>query len=292
MVSLKIGQWFSKLKVGQKIGLGYGVMLAITIAGTTAGIVLMQYYQHQADAIEKDVLEEFQLTSRLQNSLLQMRVHTWELISLEMGSEDFKEVYNHFLKHDSDFKERWVYFEKSERVTKGKDEQEILGELGTIKEFTSKYKDVINTYIKELDVMSQQLHTSNFNSESIKIIKLKLIELNQSDLLAKVDEFSDNLIEVDDTLKKEYNQAKKAKNTLKILQLEIIVAVLFISGIIATILAIATTKAIARPIQSLTIISQRAIEESNFDLQAKVETKDEVGLLVLCGVNKPTLLKR
>jgi signal transduction histidine kinase len=279
MVFLKIGQWFSKLKVGQKIGLGYGVMLAVTIAGTTPGIVLMQYYQHQADAIEKDVLDEFQLTSRLQNSLLQMRVHTWELISLEMGSEDFKEVYNHFLKHDSDFKERWVYFEKAERVTKGKDEQKIFGKVEKIKEFTNKYKDAINTYIKQLDVLLQQVHDSNLNSEDIKNIKLKLIQLNQSDLIAKVDEFSDNLIEVDDTLKKEYDQVKRAKDTLKLLQLKIIVTVLFISGIIATILAIATTKAIARPIQSLTLISQRAIQESNFDLQAKVETKDEVGLL-------------
>ncbi len=204
MVSLNISQWFSKLKVGQKISLGYGIILAVMIAGTTAGIVLTQYYQRQADATEKDVLEEFQLTSRLQNSLLQIRVHTWELISLKMGTEDFKEVYNHFLEHDSDFKERWLDFKKSERVTRSEDKQEILGEVKKIKEFTNKYKDVIDTYTKEIDIISQQVNVSNLNPEDIKNIKPKLLKLNSSYLLAKVDGFSDNLIEVDNTLKNEY----------------------------------------------------------------------------------------
>ncbi|MBW4668255.1 MAG: GHKL domain-containing protein [Cyanomargarita calcarea GSE-NOS-MK-12-04C] len=279
MVPLNIGQWFGKLKVGQKISLGYGMMLGVAIAGTTVGIVLTQYYQRQADAIEKDVLEEFKLTNRLQNSLLQTRVHTWELISLKMASEDFKEVYNHFLEHHSDFKEGWLDFKESEGATKGEEEQETPGEVEKVKEFTKKYQDVIDTYIKEIDILSRQVNASNFKPEDIENIKLKLIQLNKNDLLAKVDSFSDNLIELEHIIKKEYDQVNIVINTLKTLQLKIVAGVLCISGIIATILAIATTKTIAHPIQNLTKISQRAIQESNFDLQATVETRDEVGLL-------------
>jgi signal transduction histidine kinase len=279
MVPLSIGKLFGKLKVGQKISLGYGIILAVLIFGTTASVGLTSYYQRQADAIEKDVLEEFQQISHLQNSLLQTRVHTWELISSRMTSEDFKEVYNHFLGHNSDFKETWLQFSKSEGGTKGEAEHELPGEVEKLKEFTKKYQDFIDTYIKEIYTLSRQVNSSNLKPEDIENVKLKLIQLNDSNLLTKVDSFSDDLIELDNIIKKEYDQVHTLVDTLKILQLKIIAGVLCISGIIATILAIATTKAIAHPIQNLTKISQLAIQESNFDLQATVETRDEVGLL-------------
>ncbi len=279
MLSLNISQWFGKLKVGQKISLGYGMILVVTIFGTTASVSLTQYYQRQADAIEKDVLEEFKLTSRLQNSLLQTRVHTWELISLKIAYKDFQDVYNHFLEHHSDFKERWLDFKESEGGTKGEEQQETPGEVEKVKEFIEKHKDIIDTYIIKIDTLSRQVNSSNLRPEDIENIKLELIQLNQSDLIAGVDSFSDNLIKIDDIIKKEYDQVQTVTDIIKTLQVKIIFGVLCISGIIATILAIATTKAIAHPIQNLTKISQRAIQESNFDLQAQVETRDEVGSL-------------
>jgi signal transduction histidine kinase len=279
MVSLDIGQWFGKLKVVQKISLGYGMMLGIAIAGTTAGIVLTQYYQYQANAIEKDVLEEFQLINNLQNNLLQMRVHKWEMISMRMPPEEFKEVYNHFLKHSSDFKQLWLNFNESEGATKGEEEKELAREVEEIKKIMNNYKDVIDAYIKQIDILSQQVNSFNFNSEGIETIKLRLVESNASFSFTGIDRFSDDLIELNKTISIKYDQIKIAIETLKILQLKIVFGVLCISGIIATILAITTTKAIAHPIQNLTRISQRAIQESNFDLQAIVETKDELGYL-------------
>jgi signal transduction histidine kinase len=279
MALLNIGQWFGKLKVGQKISLGYGVILSVTIFGTTASVGLTQYYQRQADAIEKDVLEEFKLTNRLQNSLLQMRVHTWELISLKLASEDFQKIYNHLLKHHSHFKEGWLEFKESEGATKGEEEQELPGEVEKVKEFTEKYKDIIDAYIKEIDILSQQVDFSNLKTENIETIKSKIVQLNRKDLLSKIDKFSDDLIEIDDMIQKEYEQVQTVTDTIKTLQIKILVGFLCVSGIITTILAIATTKAIAHPIQNLTKISQHAIQESNFDLQATVETRDEVGLL-------------
>ncbi len=279
MVPLNIGQWFSKLKVGQKISFGYGMILTVAISGTTAGIGLTQYYQRQADAIEKDILEEFKLINSLQNSLLQMRVHKWEMISSKMASEDLKKVYNHFLKHYSDFKEGWLDFKESEGATKGEEEQELPGEVEKVKELTKKYKYFIDTYIKEIDILLRQVNSSNLNADSIETIKFKLVESNTSVLLTEIKNFSEDLIELNGLIYKEYDQVQIAIDTLKTLQLRIVFGVLCISGIIATILAIATTKAIAHPLQNLTRISQRAIQESNFDLQATVETRDEVGLL-------------
>ena len=61
----------------------------------------------------------------------------------------------------------------------------------------------------------------------------------------------------------------------------ILIGSLFISAAIAAILAVYTSRAIARPLEATTLIAQRVTEESNFDLQAPVTTSDEVGMLTI-----------
>lgn len=56
---------------------------------------------------------------------------------------------------------------------------------------------------------------------------------------------------------------------------------MLLSIAIAFLLASYTSRAIARPIQAVTNIAQKVTQESNFDLQAPVTTKDEVGTLAI-----------
>lgn len=70
MILNNFSKWFAKLKVGQKISFGYAINLGLVIVGTTSGLGVMHYYQHQAQSIEEDALEEYQLLTRLQTDLL------------------------------------------------------------------------------------------------------------------------------------------------------------------------------------------------------------------------------
>ena len=65
--------WLRRLKVGQKIGLGYGMALGIGITGTALGIWVGDRYQRQAWNQEAHAREEVSLLSTLQIAVLQTR---------------------------------------------------------------------------------------------------------------------------------------------------------------------------------------------------------------------------
>ena len=54
-----------------------------------------------------------------------------------------------------------------------------------------------------------------------------------------------------------------------------------ISIVLATLLAIYTTKTITLPIINLTHIAEETTRDSNFNLQAPVITEDEIGILAI-----------
>ena len=79
-------------------------------------------------------------------------------------------------------------------------------------------------------------------------------------------------------------QQEKARVRLikaKYLRGQIIISSMLLSVSIAVLLAIATSRAIAHPLEEVTNVAQRVTKESNFDLQATVTTADEVGLLAI-----------
>ncbi|NJL11523.1 MAG: cell wall metabolism sensor histidine kinase WalK [Calothrix sp. SM1_7_51] len=52
-----------------------------------------------------------------------------------------------------------------------------------------------------------------------------------------------------------------------------------LSVVTSTFLAVQISQAISRPLKLVTSIAQRATFESNFDLQASINSQDELGVL-------------
>jgi nitrogen fixation/metabolism regulation signal transduction histidine kinase len=84
------------------------------------------------------------------------------------------------------------------------------------------------------------------------------------------------LVEV---IAQEYQQANWELKRAEKLRVYIISGSLSLSIAIATLLAIYTSRTIARPIQAVTHVAQQVTEEYNFDLQAPITTNDEIGIL-------------
>ncbi|KAB8331074.1 HAMP domain-containing protein [Scytonema tolypothrichoides VB-61278] len=80
-------------------------------------------------------------------------------------------------------------------------------------------------------------------------------------------------------VRKRQEKADIEQNQAAALQAQIIIYSILLSTVLATIVALYTSLAIARPIKTLTEIAQRVTQDANFDLQAPVTTKDEVGEL-------------
>ncbi|WP_193194958.1 ATP-binding protein [Nostoc sp. MG11] len=279
MALFKVGQWFEKLKVGQKIGLGYALTLGLTIVGTTLGVGLTHYYQQVAQEIEEDALEEYQLLTRLQTDLLQTRSRKHEFIPVLKKPEELKKQYALFLKYYSDFKLAWQEFKDSEGATKGEEEKELPGEAERTREFIEEYGEATDAYINQLDELLEQINLTKLKSENIDAVQTQIEQFNENPIHSQMNGFLEDLVEIINFSHAEYDLAQSTLETSRKLQLQIIIVTLLFSGLTALVLAIVTTKAIASPIQTLTRISQRTIQESNFDLQALIKNEDEVGVL-------------
>ncbi|BDA69758.1 two-component sensor histidine kinase [Calothrix sp. PCC 7716] len=278
MIINNFNKWFTKLKVGQKISFGYAISLGLVIVGTVSGLGMTHYYQYQAQAIEEDALEEYQLLTRLQIDLLQIRARENEFLLLLQKPEELKKQYIIFLQYHSDFKQAWEDFEESEGATKG-EENELPGEAEGRRRFIHKYGDLTETYLKNLDELLQKINLAEFKLENTKKVRTQLQKFDENPASLQMNGFSEDLIELIKFADTEYDMAQTTMEYARKLQLQIIVIILLLSGVIALVLKVATTRAIAYPIQTLTKISQQTIRESNFDLQVPIKSDDEVGVL-------------
>lgn len=279
MSKFTINQWLRQLRVGQKISFGYGLALGVAILGTTAGIVQGNYYQHQAYEQQEDALAELELINRLEIEALQVRAHRQEFIIFASQPEQLRQQYTEFLNHYDDFQQAWSEFRDSKGGTKGEEEKELSGEVEAIDKFLKTYEGVPETYIQEMDVLLQRLNLTELKPENMATVRSDVIKFGESPIVVKMDGFCEDLMELIEVIRKEYNEAEAAIAAAEMLRLQLIAGSMLISVAIAIVLVVYTSRAIALPIQILTHIAQQSIRESNFDLQVSVLTEDEVGIL-------------
>jgi signal transduction histidine kinase len=281
MLIFSVSRWLRQLRVGQKISLGYGLALGVAVLGTTSGILLANYYQDQAREQQEDALVEFELINRLEIEALQVRVYRYDLITLVSQPKQLPEEYTEFLKHYQNFKEVWFEFRNTEGATKEEEEKEFPGEVETVRKFLKNYEGVPEAYIQQMDALLQRLNIPKLKPENVETVRSQLIEFENSPLIVKMDNFCEDLLEIIEMTNQEYEQAEAAIEAADTLRLQIIAGSMLVSVTLAIFLVIATSRAIARPIQTLTQVAQQSVQESNFDLQAPVNTQDEVGILAV-----------
>jgi signal transduction histidine kinase len=278
---MRIGYWLQRLQVQQKIAWGYGLSLGIAIGGTGLGILLADAQQRKADAMGEDAIEELKLISQLQVSLLQTLVHQRQAGELISTTDRKQEQYKEWQEHYNRFRQNWQEFKETEGGTEGQEEQEQEGEVEAIAAFMSKYEGVPEAYLKMLEQLMPRLSSTNLKPQDIPLLQAELAQMEQSPLLDQIDDFSEEIATLNIKVEEEYEEAQEAIIYSHALRVQVIGLSMAGSVAIAILLSILTSRAIARPIKSLTQIAQQSINESNFDLQAAVTTEDEIGALAI-----------
>jgi methyl-accepting chemotaxis protein len=147
--------------------------------------------------------------------------------------------------------------------------------------FLKTYDGLAQTYIRQLKELLQQLELSPLTENKIAIAQQKLLKFTNSDLALKFDGISDELVTVINSSYKDLTAATAAFKTAAQMRVYIITASVLLSALIATVLALFTSRTITRPVEVLTNMAQRVTKESNFDLQAPIMTTDEIGILAI-----------
>ncbi len=273
--------WSKGLTITKKIGYGYSLAVGIAVLGTTAGLILGDYYHKQAAQELKVIQNELNLLKDLESAIWQVQFHPQQLASVVGSPVWFKYETTKFLAKSKQLKDVMVALndliqnQSSQLVVKREIFQEVL----------QSYRQTWDLYTQLMEKIWQGIDPLNLPPEDIPTAKQRVLGINTTkeaiEIRIQFEKLSESLNQLIDKAKKQQTRANNELLRAEILRLEIIIGSMVLSVAIATGLAFYTSRAIARPLKTLTETAQLVTVESNFDLQAKVSTTDEVGLLAI-----------
>ncbi|MDM9384864.1 HAMP domain-containing protein [Chlorogloeopsis sp. ULAP01] len=272
--------WFSYLKVGQKIGIGYGVLLSITVLGTTIGFLMADRYQYQAHKREKAAIEKLYQVSQLKTSVFRVRTTQHQLLLYMDRPKLWQENYAELVEYVDQARQVWSEFGANYSIENIGIIYDSVREHKAVYRLLKNYKG-FNAYLKRTEAFFRDNNPSKLSADEIETAQTQLFNFMHGSSVFLMDDFLDDIKNLMEVIAQEYQQSKRELLRAERLRLQIILGSLLLSIAIATLLAMYTSRAIARPIQTLTHVAQQVTGESNFDLQAPVTTNDEVGILAV-----------
>lgn len=270
--------FWRRLKVNQRITLGFSVALGLMFAGTGAGILVGNFYQHEALEIETQVQEEIKLLSQLQAGILQARTHQQQLIPLSEYPEDFQDEYSHILKHSEtisttlqDIDEYYAASLRNEKLSK-------LVDLLRLSEFIETHASVPREYLKELDDIVNAINPESLNTPAkVEASQATLLQFTNSDLAISFDGVSDDLSGIIQSARDDLAIARRQAQAASQLRNWILGLSMAASSGIAALLAFFISRSINTPLSAVEKTAVQITENDNFDLRVDVMGNDEVG---------------
>lgn len=263
------------LSIGQKIGYGYAFCLSIAVVGTVIGLVIGDYYQTPAQQQKGDAQYEISLLYNLQTKLLQARTSQQQFTSLINQPDLLNKEYSNFSNYAGELRQVWSDIQYYVNTENYRQERHAEG----IPTFLQTYSTLPNAYIKQVEELFGTVTNDYLNIENFQAAQKLLLNFSMSSLVLKYDLIDDNLKEV---IIGSYQDNKNAdlhlQNVLKV-RFWIIAGSIILSIMLATVLAIFTTRILTVPIVAVTHVAQRTTEQLQFDTLAPVIAGDEVGVL-------------
>src|SRR6476646_9554156 len=264
-----VKQWVHGASIRRKIGSGYAAAIGVALVGTTAGLTVGDYYQNQAQKQLTRAVKQEQLLSELQRNALHMRLHQQEFVPLLEQPSLFASKHQHFQSH----------IEKTQKILPNLQSVAVAENSVALMQFLQSSQGIIRDYFQQMDGFLNQTEPKNLSDTELKARQSWLLQFSTSAASLRFDALLDNLVQLIDHNRQDQLRAEVALADAKTLRTEIIALSMALSISVAALLAILTSRAIARPLEAVTKVAQRATKESNFELQAPITTKDEVGLL-------------
>lgn len=273
--------WLRCLPVKRKIALGYALSLGVALLGTGFGILIADSQQKLALAKVDDVLEELNLIRGLQVNVLQTSKHQLKIKGLLDRPAELQQEYVEFKQDYQTFQQSWAKFKTSHGGTAGQEHLEGEGEVAAITNFLTKHQGVPEAYLQVIERLLTKLDPATIKPANITSLQADMTELERSVLMAKINSFSNDILTLLKFIDEEYEEAELALDASNTLRLWIIGGSMAASIAIATVLSVVTSRAISRPIHSLTQVARQSLQELKFNLPASITTQDEITTLTL-----------
>jgi two-component system NtrC family sensor kinase len=273
------GLWINRISrrwsIHQKIGSGYFLAVSIAVLGTATGLIVGEHYDDSARESLEITQERLDMLGNLEKSFFTIQLYQERLTYLSENQS-----------LEADFIVRL-----NETLTKSNSQlAQLQFHLKNHRQLPSDYKnspkDILNycerglgTYHQIVSSLLERLNSETLTPSQLQTIQPFFVKTFKSELIPQFETISASLDKLVSLTEIQQQQAKAKFKDAKILRASIIAGSMMLSIGIAAVLAIYTSRAIARPIEAVTRVAEQATQDGNFNLQAPVMTEDEIGVL-------------
>ena len=273
-----VKNYVGNLSITKKISSGYSLVFGIAILGGIFSFIFTDNLATKAQKNYTIAQEEIQLLTNLDNSILDLFSYQSLLIISAKDSIQFEYEISKF----------WIVVSQSKHyATELKVNQNKLAEKTSSDDeaFLSLEQEAINviddfTQLIQDCILSVETDDTSKNNESLQEIyfshftgeKFKQINYRR-------ERISEQLILLIQTAEMKQDLAEKELQNVYRLRQQLFISTILVSMAFVIYMGRIVSQAISHPIQELTEIARRVTHESEFSLQAPVNSEDEIGSL-------------
>ncbi|MCT7950587.1 HAMP domain-containing histidine kinase [Ancylothrix sp. C2] len=264
-------------RIHQKIGYGYFLALAIGFFGSMTGMIIADYFQGEGVEQLADAHVQAQLLGNYKDAVMEAQLH-----GSQMGSVvDDAQLLS---------LEKMRFFASVARSKKLRQEVErfintdpawLAAKPPIIYKLIGNCQGRLELYAEQISLILQGVEPTKAGGEEIEELRNKLLAAAKSEGARSLEELTFELGKLLETAQEQERQGEVLMEDAQGIEKLIIVLSMLVSLAIASFLALRTSRAIARPVVTVTRVAERVARESNFDLRAPVAAEDEIGSLAV-----------
>lgn len=277
----KIKALFHHLSLSKKISYGYAVTIGISILGSITGLIIGDYYQKKAEFTLNLAETQQTLFQTLNYEVEPIRNHPQQLISVMGNSIWFRYERNEFRNHIYNIDNTLLNLE----IFINNNPQNTVINGDKFQKLSKDYQLITDTYVKIIYQLWDELDPMNISKTDLSPARQKVLltisEQKYLKLWVEFEQLSEQLDKIIIQAEEQKQQAHQQLIQANFIRFQIITGSIIFTILIAILLAICTSQAIADPLVNLAITAYRVIQEKDFNIQIPVSTKDEIGKLAV-----------
>ncbi|MEG3858360.1 sensor histidine kinase [Microcoleus sp. herbarium12] len=264
------------LPIDRKIGGGYLVAIGIGFLGSLSGLVIADCHQGQGLKQLNDAHIQAQLLGNFKDAALAAQLQGSQLDSFVDNSALLNQQKAQFFK--SIVKAKNLHL----RIEKFADSQPawLAAKPEVLKTLLQNCTEDLESYAATLSLTLQQIQRSQLSPREIESAR-KLLATESGEGVKELDRHLEELSKILDIAQQQERQGGAVMEEAQGIEKAIITISMLLSVAVAGIVAYRTSRAIAKPVLSVTQVAEQVAAESNFDLRAPVTAQDEIGSLAV-----------
>jgi signal transduction histidine kinase len=272
MLPSKIGGW----SIHKKIGGGYFLAIGIGFIGSMSGLLIADYYQGQGLKQFNDAHLQAQLLGNFKDAALAAQLQGAQLDSFVDNPAKLA------LKEEQFFQSIVQAKELRLRIEKFVDSKPawLAAKPEALKSLLQDCTKDLESYGDTLKSALQQIQQSQLSPPEIESAR-KLLATESGEGVKQLNSSLEKLSKILDMAQQQEGQGGEVMEDAQGTEKAIIIISMLLSVVVAGIVADRTSRAIAKPVVSVTQVAQKVAAESNFDLRAPVTGQDEIGSLAV-----------